>query len=257
MIKQGYAPPMYIQVKDLLLKKIKNGEYEHGAKLPSERELSQQYDLSRMTARNALTELVREGWAFRDHGKGTFVVYPKIVKDLLKLNGFTQMLKEKGIKSTNKVLKMQVIEPTKKIANALNLTISDSVYRIERVRYGNDFPIAFEYTYIPVSYFPGLLEYDFNELSLYEVIEKNYNHELKYASQWLSILNANRYEAEILDIEDGAAVLQLEGTAYDSNDIPVEYSVTLNRSDRCVYYTEIWKGNEFKPINDKENYEYR
>ena len=107
MKKQNYTPPMYIQVKELLLKKIKSGEFEHGAKLPSERELSEIYGLSRMTARSALTELVREGWAFRNHGKGTFVVYPKIERDLVKLSGFTKMLREKGVKPGSKLIKMK------------------------------------------------------------------------------------------------------------------------------------------------------
>lgn len=104
-----YIPPVYIQIRDILAEKIKSGEFISGDKLPSERELSEIYSISRMTARNALTQLVDSGYAYRLKGKGTFVSYPNIERDFVKLSGFSQMLKSKGIKPSNKIVKSGII----------------------------------------------------------------------------------------------------------------------------------------------------
>lgn len=241
MKKQSYAPPIYLQVKDLLMKKIISEEYPQGSQLPSERELSVQYGISRMTARSALTELVREGYAFRSHGKGTFASSSRIERDFVKLAGFTQLIKEKGLRPGSRVLSVKEQEPTKSIADALGITLDQNVYYIERLRYGNDVPIALEHTYVPAAIFQGLLEHDFNVESLFGIIETEYNRKLKYATQWLSITKANSYESKVLDIEVNSPLFMLVGTTYDENDVAVEYTKSLNRGDRCVYYSELWR----------------
>jgi GntR family transcriptional regulator len=137
-----YIPPVYIQIRDILAEKIKSGEFISGDKLPSERELSEIYSISRMTARNALTQLVDSGYAYRLKGKGTFVSYPNIERDFVKLSGFSQMLKSKGIKPSNKIVKSGIIEADKKIASLLETTIGTKVYEIVRIRYGTQYSLA-------------------------------------------------------------------------------------------------------------------
>lgn len=244
MVDNAYLLPMYEQVKEMLLEKIKSGEIPSGSKLPSERELSQQYNISRMTARSALTALVNEGWAFRQQGKGTFVANPKIERDLMKLMGFSQMLKEKGLVPTNTVINSRVIEADKFIAKKLNLSIGENVYQIVRLRCGNNVPIALEYSYLPVKLFPNLLNYDFHNELLYRLIEEHYNIKMKFAKQYVSIAKADESEAGILEIAPGEPILILESITYDSNDRPVEATRSLTRGDRCVFYTELWKNSE-------------
>lgn len=251
MHKQNFNPPIYIQIKDLIIEKIKRGEYSNGSKLPSERELSRQYGVSRMTARNALNEIVREGWAFRDNVKGTFVKSPKINRDLTRLTGFSQMLKERGIKPSNKLIKKKIIEADKQIAQSLNLLIGENVYFIERLRCGNDFPIALEYSFIPCKLFDNLLKYDFEIESLYDILEKNYNCNLIYAKQTLSLSYVDRYEAKMLRLEENAAILLFEGITYDEEKIPIEYTKSLQRGDSCIFYNELWKLD--KSNNEKTN----
>lgn len=246
MTKKEYKPPMYIQIRDLLLNKIQSNVYPSGEKLPSERELSKKYKVSRMTARNALTALVNEGWAYRQLGQGTFVTQPKIERDFMKLSGFSQMLKEKGIEPSNLVLGTEVKEANKIIASSLMLDIGEKVYEIVRLRCGNKIPIALEYTFLPEKLFPNLLKYDFEKESLYEILEQHYDLKLKYAKQKISLAKVNSYEAKILNIETNDTILLLENLTYNKNDDPIEFTKSLTRGDNSVFYTELWYQPEEK-----------
>jgi GntR family transcriptional regulator len=234
MSLNNYLPPIYDQIKGMLLEKIESGEYPVGSKLPSERELSEQYKVSRMTARNALTALVNEGWAHRTQGKGTYVAQPKIKRDLLKLTGFSQMLKQKGLKPTNHMLDTNIFEADKLISERFNIYIGDEVYRIIRLRSGNQQPIALEYSYLPAKLFPNLLKYDFETDSLYRIIEEEYGFRLKFAKQWVSL-------AKILQIKPEAPILILESITYDESNTAVEMTRSLTRGELCVFYTELWR----------------
>jgi GntR family transcriptional regulator len=235
-----YIPPVYIQIRDILAEKIKSGEFISGDKLPSERELSEIYSISRMTARNALTQLVDSGYAYRLKGKGTFVSYPNIERDFVKLSGFSQMLKSKGIKPSNKIVKSGIIEADKKIASLLETTIGTKVYEIVRIRYGNNIALALEYSYLPVNLLDNLLQYDFEKDSLYKVIEENYNYKLKYSKQWIKITTLNKNESKLLNVKEHTPAFLLESISYDMDETVVESTLSLNIGDRTSFYTELW-----------------
>lgn len=235
-----YIPPVYIQIRDILAEKIKSGEFISGDKLPSERELSEIYSISRMTARNALTQLVDSGYAYRLKGKGTFVSYPNIERDFVKLSGFSQMLKSKGIKPSNKIVKSGIIEADKKIASLLETTIGTKVYEIVRIRYGNNIALALEYSYLPVNLLDNLLQYDFEKDSLYKVIEENYNYKLKYSKQWIKITTLNKNESKLLNVKEHTPAFLLESISYDMDETVVESTLSLNIGDSTAFYTELW-----------------
>lgn len=240
MITKSYNPPLYLQIKDVLIDKINSGEIESGNQLPSERELSETYNISRMTARNALTQLVDSGYAYRVKGKGTFVRIPNFERDFVRLNGFSQMLKSRGIKPSNKVVKSSIIEADKKIASLLETTIGTKIYEIVRVRYGDNIALALEYSYLPTSIFDHLLQYDFENNSLYEVIENIYKRKLKFSKQWIKITTLYKNEANLLDVEEHTPAFLLESISYDMDGIVVEATRSLNIGDRTTFYTELW-----------------
>lgn len=240
MMKESYIPPVYIQIKNVLIEKINSGELSSGSQLPSEREISETYNISRMTARSALTQLVDSGYAYRLKGKGTFVKLPNFERDFVKLSGFSQMLMSKGIKPSNKVIKSTIIEADKKIASLLETTIGTKVYEIVRIRYGNKIAIALEYSYLPVSIFENLLQYNFESNSLYKVIEDVYKHKLKFSKQWIKITTLNRSESRMLDVVEHTPAFLLESISYDMDERIVEATRSLNIGDRTTFYTELW-----------------
>jgi GntR family transcriptional regulator len=240
MKNKSYIPPVYIQIKDILIDKINSGEFESGSQLPSEREISETYNISRMTARNALTQVVDLGYAYREKGKGTFVRLPNLERDFVKLSGFSQMLRSKGIKPSNKVVKSGIIEADKKIAQLLETTIGTKVYEIVRVRYGDNIALALEYSYLPVSLFENLLQYDFESNSLYKVIEDIYNYKLKFSKQWIKITTLYNNEATMLNVIEHTPAFLLESISYDMDERVVEATRSLNIGDRTTFYTELW-----------------
>jgi GntR family transcriptional regulator len=240
MKNNSYIPPVYIQIRDILIEKINSGELKSGSQLPSERDISDTYNISRMTARNALTQLVDLGYAYRVKGKGTFVRLPNFERDFVKLSGFSQMLRSKGIKPSNKIVKSGIIEADKKIASLLETTIGTKVYEIVRVRYGDNIPLALEYSYLPVSLYDDLLQYDFENNSLYKVIEDVYKHKLKYSKQWIKITTLYKNEARMLAVTEHTPAFLLESISYDMNDRVVEATRSLNIGDRTTFYTELW-----------------
>jgi GntR family transcriptional regulator len=240
MQKNSYIPPVYIQIKNVLIEKINSGEFKSGSQLPSERDISETYNISRMTARNALTQLVDLGYAYRVKGKGTFVRYPNIERDFVKLSGFAQMLKSKGIKPSNKVVKSGIIEADKKVAQLLETTIGTKVYEIVRIRYGDNIALAMEYSYLPVSLFENLLQYDFENNSLYKVIEDVYKYKLKFSKQWIKITTLYKNEARMLDVIEHTPAFLLESISYDMDERVVEATRSLNIGDRTTFYTELW-----------------
>ncbi|MDF2674838.1 MAG: putative transcriptional regulator (GntR family) YvoA, partial [Clostridiales bacterium] len=228
------------QIKDILIEKINSGEFESGSQLPSEREISETYNISRMTARSALTQLVDLGYAYREKGKGTFVRLPNLERDFVRLSGFSQMLSSKGIKPSNKVVKSGIIEADKKIAQLLETTIGTKVYEIVRVRYGDNIALALEYSYLPVSLFENLLQYDFESNSLYKVIEDIYNYKLKFSKQWIKITTLYNNEATMLNVIEHTPAFLLESISYDMDERVVEATRSLNIGDRTTFYTELW-----------------
>lgn len=240
MIQNSYTPPLYIQIRDILIGKINSGEYESGNQLPSEREISDTYSISRMTARNALTQLVDMGYAYRVRGKGTFVRIANFERDFVKLSGFSQMLTSRGIKPSNKVVKFEIIEADKKIASLLEITIGTKVYEIVRVRYGDNIALALEYSYLPMSLFDNLIQYDFEKNSLYEVIENVYKYKFKYSKQWIRITTLYKNEAKLLDVAEHTPAFLLESVSCDMDDRVLEATRSLNIGDRTTFYTELW-----------------
>lgn len=197
-----------------------------------------------MTARNALTQLVDLGYAYRVIGKGTFVRLPNFERDFVKLSGFSQMLTSRGIKPSNKIIRFGIIEADKKIASLLETSIGAKVYEIVRVRYGDNIALALEYSYLPENLFENLLQYDFEITSLYDVIENTYKHKFKFSKQWIKITTLYKNEASILDVVDKTPAFLLESISYDVNDRIVEATRSLNIGDRTTFYTELWPSVE-------------
>jgi GntR family transcriptional regulator len=150
------------------------------------------------------------------------------------------MLKSKGIKPSNKIVKSGIIEADKKIASLLETTIGTKVYEIVRIRYGNNIALALEYSYLPVNLLDNLLQYDFEKDSLYKVIEENYNYKLKYSKQWIKITTLNKNESKLLNVKEHTPAFLLESISYDMDETVVESTLSLNIGDRTAFYTELW-----------------
>jgi GntR family transcriptional regulator len=231
--------PLYAQLKDSLTVEITAGRYHPHQRLPSERELSNRFKVSRMTVRQALLELVHDGLIYTRTGKGTFVAEPKIDQQLRALTGFTQDVRERGGKPSSRVLEAKVIAATPEVAAALRATPGAEVVLISRLRLSDGVPLAIENAYLPFVKFPDLLSHDFAVESLYEVLENKYGIKLTQAEQSIEAALAAPREVELLEITPSAPVLKMQRLTLSSEDVPIEYVCSTYRGDRYKFHATL------------------
>jgi GntR family transcriptional regulator len=239
-LKRDIPIPLYYQLKEILLEVIK--ESEVGTVIPPEMELCSRYNISRPTVRQALNELVVEGYLQRHKGRGTFVSRPKINQDfLLILESFDDEMQKKGLRPETEVLEFEKAESDRRIREKLALSDHEPVIKLRRLRSVDGEPMVLVLTYLPYSLFPGLLDRDMRAASLYGTLEEEYDCTLSRSTRTLESRLAGEYEARILGISKGAPVQYIETTAYRDDGRPVEFSIAQYRGDRNSFTFELSK----------------
>lgn len=237
-LKKSIPIPLYYQLAEHLSEKIQSGELEPGDQIPSERELSEQFGISRMTVRQAIAYLVQQGVLVVKQGVGTFVADPKLAHDALHLLGFTEEMIRRGGTAVSHTLEQAVITPPKGVANELQLKPGETVVKIVRLRLSADTPLLLETIFIPAVLCPGLENEDLAANSLYALLEYQYGLSLKRAQQTVEATVANDYESGLFGIDPGMPMLLLEGITYDHLNRPVEYYKAVYRGDRFKFELE-------------------
>jgi len=232
-----YVPiPAYFQLKEIIREKIESGELKTGEKIPSENKLSELYQISRMTVRQAIKELVEEELLYREKGKGTFIARPKFKRDLLGLTSLTEEMKQRGYKVTTKVLEMKVITASKEVAHKLEIAPDEKVIKIDRLRSANHQPFFIETSFLPFELCPGLIEDDLAKNSLYFLLEEKYGLILNNAIISIEAVSANVYHSTLLKVKKGTPLLLLEQTTYLNTGQPIQFLKAVCRSDKYKYY---------------------
>ncbi|HLN60177.1 MAG TPA: GntR family transcriptional regulator [Symbiobacteriaceae bacterium] len=236
--------PLYYQIKTRLLESIETGQLKPGDQVPSERELTTHFSVSRMTARQALTELENQGYLYRLQGKGTFVATPKLDQPLAGLTSFTEDMRRRGLEPGAQVLSAEEVPAGRKAARALGLSETAPVFRLERLRLAGGDPMALEIAHVPAALVPGLAQEGTLERSLYGLLRERYGIRLVRATQSLEAVAANEYEAQVLHVKEGTPLLLLERVSRDEQDRPVEFVRSLYRGDRYRFITELNRREE-------------
>ncbi len=224
--------PMYFQIQTQLLQMIHSGQLHAGDSLPSEEELSRIYGVSRMTSRQALQSLKHQGFASSHKGRGTFVLQPKVEKDIAHLSGFTAEMRALGIKATSQVLASETIPATADVASQLLVELNSSIFRLRRLRSSDGIPVAIEESWLSLDRYPGINEIDFGTVSLYETLRNRYKVKVGIADEILEARAANRKEAELLGIAPRSSLLVISRVLWSVEGKPVEVARSLYRGDR-------------------------
>lgn len=233
--------PLYYQLVQYLTGKIESGELKPGDMFYSERELAEQFDISRMTVRQALQQMVNEGWIVREQGRGTFVAKPKINQPLIRLTSFSEDMRRLGMKPGSKVIESKVVEADAKIREKLQLDASGNVRILElnRVRTADDRPIALERTHLPISRFPELAGQNFAGRSLYKLLEEQYGVVAVRALQTIEVGMPNEREIDLLQLNPGVPVLLIKRITFDAEGVPFEYVKATYAGDRYRFQAEL------------------
>lgn len=230
--------PLYYQLKELLRAEIERGVWRPGDLIPSERELCQTYGISRITVRQALSDLVGEGLLRRDQGRGTFVAAQKIRKTLSRLTGFTAEMHGRGRKPGSRVLRQELAPALPRVAESLEVEAGQPVVLLRRLRLADGEPVGIEAAHLR---FPGceaLLQEDLSG-SLYEVLERRHGILPTQADESLEAEPCGRREAELLGIEPRAPVLLIQRLTRDQSLRPFEYVESVYRGDSYVFQVRL------------------
>ena len=219
-MKEGI--PIYVQIHDKIRRRIEKGQWQVGERLPSERELSQEFGVSRMTLRQAIQTLADEGILERKVGSGTYVANKKVQEKMSGVTSFTEIIQRQGKTPSSKTVSYRIKTPNSREQEALNLQEDDEILRMERIRYADDIPICVETTSIPLNYINSLQKEEITS-SLYRSFENKTKQSLGHAIQNITASLANERIAELLDIKRGDAILYLRQITYLKNGQPFEY----------------------------------
>lgn len=238
MINKNSPIPIYHQLEEYIKELIEKGELRPGDALPPEREYAEKYQISRMTVRQAFTQLVNQGYLYRLQGKGTYVAERKIEQPLQGLTGFTEDMKARGLEPGNELIGFDVIPASGKIAAQLSIEESIPVYEIKRIRLADGVPMAIETNYMSASLIKGLTEQIVNQ-SLYTYIEEHLNLQIDRAVQIIESSIAGPNEAKLLNISKGAPVMLIHRNTYLKDGTTVEYVHSAYRADRYRFMIEM------------------
>ena len=235
MLKQDAITPLYVQLMEELETSIRNGVYKPGDKIMTEAEMAKEYGVSLITVRKAVGSVMEKGLVVRKQGKGTFVTKPKYSRNMKKLQSFTEMCEQMGVKPGAQVLENRLIMADKKVADRLGIEPGSNVVYISRLRLADGEPVQVEKSYFPLKY-AFLLEEDLNNGSMFECLKEKAGAKVASSEKMIELCRATAEEAALMDVKKGDYLLFVKSTAYDENGEPMYAGIQLINGDRFSLY---------------------
>ena len=209
-----------------------------GQAIPSERQLSVDFGVSRLTVRAALDELVREGHLIRRRGSGTFVSEPKIAQELT-MTSFTEDMRRRGMRPTSRTVDLRIVPAGARLGRFLNVSPSEPTLVAKRLRLADGETMAIETLHVPSALVPGLTREDFDKTSFYDLLTKRYGIEIVGGTQTIEPTVTNEEESEVLGVPLHSPAFQFERTTRSEDGTIVEFVRSIYRGDRYRLVTEL------------------
>lgn len=230
--------PKYYQLKEIVRDMIEKDELGAGQAIPPERELCERYGVSRMTARQAVMELVNEGLLYRVQGLGTFVAEAKLRQGTGRLTSFTEDMRERGMRVSSSVLGVEEERAGPVVARMLCIDPGDRIARVMRVRDADGKPMALETSHLLYDVAEGVFDADLGAGSLYDELRRA-GVRIARAEQSYEAVLVNEVESVHLGMDVGSPAMLIERVTYDASDTPFEYVKSIYRGDRYRVTTRL------------------
>ncbi len=238
MINKFSSIPMYLQLKDLIIKKIESNEYAPDSQIPSEQDLCMQFDISRPTVRQAISELTNSGYLYKEKGRGTFVFGRKNLIDIKNYTGFTDSILDCQAPAEKNIIDISVIESS-------SLDILNSIFN-----YNTGMPIAvitylsfinpqskevysLNKSYIPLNLFPDIVNQLKDGKSSIDILRGKYPLIPDKSKSILEIIFADNNDSPLLRVQPGQPLIKLQNTLFSKSGQAVEYIYSKYRADNC------------------------
>lgn len=233
--------PFYFQLKEIIMNEIRSGNYPIDSMIPTEKEIGDFFQISRTTVRQAITELVQEGWLYRVKSKGTFVSHPKLNQDFIQqLESYDDQIRRSGMTPRTEVLDMKVTKATSAVASNLKIDVSDKVIYLYRKRFSDNEPMVTIKTYLPYDKCAYVMEHNLDEESLYAVLRKTDLTEIRYVNRVMEVALSAQEDVETLNTKKGDPIQLITSVGYNVFDCPIEYSIARYRGDRNSFRITVY-----------------
>ncbi len=224
-IDRTVPTPLYFQLKQILQQEIESGQLKSGDTIPTEMELIERYGLSRATVRQAILQLVNEGYLRRAKGKGTFVTQPPARIPLMQsLRWFSAEMARAGIPHTTRILESAIIAPPERVIECLKIDPETPVFYLKRLRSLNERPYMIDRHYIPHKFCPGIECLNLENTSLYRTLVEEYHFDLHHGwREFQPVTPSSKEEIELLGIYATTPLLHVESAVCDREGTPLDY----------------------------------
>lgn len=233
--------PKYYFIKQSIAKKIESEEFDTNHPIPSEKELMEMYGVSRITIRKAIDELVLEGYLYKIQGKGTYVKTEEGGSNLFSIVSNTEDILRLGLEPTKKTIISERMQVSVKRAKLLEIDPAESIYMLGRIMFANKEPVNYTISYIPEKLFPNLLNHNFDQESLYQILQSEYGVRITKARRTVEAILAKDEIAEYLEIAENSPIILFRCVTYgilQGREIPIENFKCYYRTDRYKFYID-------------------
>ncbi|MBD9500793.1 GntR family transcriptional regulator [Pseudomonas sp. BGr12] len=231
--------PLYSQLKEVLRTRILDGTYPPLSRMPSEAELGKAFEVSRITVRQALGDLQKEGLIFKIHGKGTFVAKPKAFQNVSTLQGLGESMTQRGYEVINRLRSFKTVPANAQVAARLQVAEGENVVQIKRARLVNRELVSLEITWLPEHVGKRLEKADLVSRDIFLILENDCALPLGHADLAIDAILADAELARALEVEEGSPVMRIERLTHTADGAPLDYEHLYYRGDAFQYRLRI------------------
>lgn len=231
--------PLYSQLKEVLRTRILDGTYPPLSRMPSEAELGKLFDVSRITVRQALGDLQKEGLIFKIHGKGTFVAKPKAFQNVSTLQGLGESMTQRGYEVINRLRSFKTVPANAQVAARLQVAEGENVVQIKRARLVNRELVSLEITWLPEHVGKRLEKADLVSRDIFLILENDCALPLGHADLAIDAILADAELAVALEVQEGSPVMRIERLTHTADGTPLDYEHLYYRGDAFQYRLRI------------------
>jgi len=230
--------PMHAQIREIVRRRVLDGTYAPHSQMPSESQMMAAFAVSRITIRQALGDLQKEGLIFKVAGKGSFVAKPKAFQNLSRLQGFGEAMSPSGYETFSQVLSTRQVPASELVARRLQIQAGDAVYEIQRLRYLNREPISVDVSYFPLTLGERLVHEDLATRDIFVILENDYGQQLTHADVQIEAISADESLARHLHIAEASPLLRIERLTH-ADEKPIDFEFLYYRGDAFQYRLRI------------------
>ena len=238
MINKFSNIPLYSQLKTIIIDKINSGEFPAEAQIPSEQEICEKYNISRPTVRQAIAELTNSGILYKEKGKGTFVSKTKTKIDIKNYSGFTDSLLDSQEPGQRNIIAARIVERGNNVFDEslfgmLQGGSNPGYAEIMYTTLDKDYPVSLNISYIPLAYFPTILDDVKAKKPSYEILRGKYPLLPVKTKSSIEVIYSDQQDAQYLMVQSGSALIRIENVLYSKSGQAVEIVICKYKADKC------------------------